>query len=112
MSSSRIIDGGLTCFPHPFVWSVWEDCSGPVNVDLSLSTKDGGAKMTAVLDIVAELDTPKPEAGVTAAPTGKRGAAGFAFGGGFLRMGANANAADHPEGSMDPTREIAWMTVL
>ena len=44
---------------------------------------------------------------MTDAPTGNRAVDGLDFGAGFLRMGANAKAADHPGGSKDPTGDIA-----
>lgn len=91
ISSSRIIDGGLTFFPHP--------CGATSCVAALLgSTSEGGAKTTAVEDKVAD------NVDVNAAPTGKRGAAGFAFCAGFRRTGAKASAADHPF--------MHWMGIL
>ena len=63
------------------------------------STSVGGAKITAVLDMAAEdVDSPVDvDAEATAAPTGRRGAAGLAFCAGLRRTGAKARLADHPE---------------
>jgi hypothetical protein len=79
MSSSRIIEGGLTFFPHP---PVDEDSAGvadgPPLSGVSVAVVNwGGAKMTAV----EEMEAPggrvvEPS---TDAPMGMRGAAGFAF---------------------------------
>ena len=79
------------------------------------STNLGGAKTTAVLDIVAEdVDDPiDVDAGVTAAPTGSRGAANLAFCTGLRRTGANARLADHPdERQRVMAVQKAWTTTV
>lgn len=58
----------------------------------AVSTSEGGANTTAVLEIVAP---PGADVGATAAPTGMRGAAVLALGA-WRRVGAKASAADHP----------------
>lgn len=80
-SSSRIIEGGLTFLPHP----------GSGAGSFEGSTSAGGANTTAVDDTTAEA-----EVVVSAAPTGSRGAAGFAFWAAVRRTGAKASEADHP----------------
>lgn len=97
------MEGGLTFFPQPWVcgWvagSSWESGAG---ADVGFgSTRAGGAKTTAVLEIVgmaAEVDAVEI-AVATAAPTGNRGAAGLAFCAVLRRTGAKARLADHPGG--------------
>ena len=58
-----------------------------------MSTSEGGANTTAVLEIVAFAVVPAGT--VTAAPAGILGAAGLAFKA-WRRVGANTSAADHP----------------
>lgn len=94
-SSSRTMEGGLTFLPHPWVCG-WLACAG--SSFLAGSTRAGGAKTTAVLEITAGDDIVAVDAcaWAMAAPTGRRAAVGFGFGGGFRRTGAKARLADHP----------------
>lgn len=102
-SSSKIIDGGLTFFPHPCAADVVElSVTGSI---LEPSVVVGGAKITAVLETVAAEETLAVAA--TAAPTGSRAEIGFAFLGAIRRTGAKARLADHPE---DTVRRIEVTT--
>jgi hypothetical protein len=81
------MEGGLTLFVHA-PWSCW----GSVASVIGGSAEVGGAKMTAVAEMIAELAA----AGPTVTPAGSRAAAGLAFCGAPRRTGANAREADHP----------------
>jgi hypothetical protein len=90
ISSSRIIDGGLTFLPQPCV-ALWVSDAG-AGAELMVSFSTGGAKTTAV------EERPVPTTGTderTAAPAGSRGADAFDFWAWFRRTGAKARAADH-----------------
>lgn len=71
MSSSKIIDGGLTFLPHPWVWlgSVGPEVFLVDWPSFSESIRTGAAKTTAVDE----------NAAVTAAPTGSRAAPALGF---------------------------------
>lgn len=70
------------------------------------SLSDGGAKMTAVLDMTALDAAGVACAVVTAAPTGRRTAGALGFWAAVRRTGANARLADHP-GDHDSTCGIS-----
>lgn len=64
-----------------------------------VSTRDGGAKTTAVLEMVADGAVGAAAAVIvaaTAAPTGSLGGGGLAFCATLRRIGAKARLADHP----------------
>jgi hypothetical protein len=69
---------------------------------VTLVLRDGGANITAVAETEGMDDDPEVNAAeavvakVVYAPAGSRGALGFGFPAGALRVGANAREADQP----------------